>query len=240
MAFRNEAHNLRNWHEAIAPFVHSSIVLDDGSQDGSFEIASKLPHTQAFQLEHIRQTAHESECSNRMQLLLLANYENAHFVLCLDADERPERVFLEAMQHLIEEHGSSVFHLKVRDLWDSPDQYRVDGIWATKQKAVLMPCPSINDLDDYPQVGLHFPWTPSCLQGPNQQQYTDWNLYHLGSLTPALRAARVAKFKAIDPQGVRQKFGYDYLADEKGLRVDKIHPDRDWNKTTCGVPLIAV
>jgi glycosyltransferase involved in cell wall biosynthesis len=224
LAFRDEESYLPGFFAHLRNYVAEFIVLDDNSQDRSLEIARSQPNTQV-----LRRAATDSfpehyfEVDNRQTLLETALGRKAEWVLCCDADERHEQRFLEQLQTLTS-GSQEAFALRVRDLWDSCDQYRVDGFWEHKAKFVLFPLMPF--VDYYLSHALHTKWVPPSL--PCRDENTlDFNLYHLLSVNRKDRLARLAKFRVIDPDSKYQpKIGYDYLGDEIGIKVEKIASGR--------------
>lgn len=224
LAFRDEAAYLPGFFAHLRDYVSEFIVLDDDSADSSLEIARSEPRTHVLRRESGRSFPdHFFEVDNRRTLLAAAHEHQAEWVLCCDADERHEQTFLEQL-HDLTGGSREAFALRVRDLWDGCDQYRVDGFWGHKAKFVLFPSDAFTDY--YASHALHTRWVPPGI--PCRDENTlDFNLYHLLSLRREDRLRRLEKFKAIDPESKYQpKIGYDYLGDERGMRLEKIPPGR--------------
>jgi glycosyltransferase involved in cell wall biosynthesis len=224
LAFRDEELYLPGFFAHLRNYVSEFIVLDDNSADRSAEIARSQPDAHVL----TRKTDapppdHYFEVDNRRALLNAALARGAGWVLCGDADERHEKRFLEELPTLTHGHGEA-YALRVRDLWDGGDQYRVDGWWRWKAKFVLFPCAPFAEY--HPSHALHTSWVPPNIRCPDEN-VLDYNLYHLLSLRRRDRRGRLEKFKAIDPDSRYQpKIGYDYLADEAGVRLERIPPGR--------------
>ena len=92
----------------------------------------------------------------------------------------------------------------------------------------LFPCPREDDMAHYYQPGvLHQPWVPPQMGFRLPVTELDYSIYHLGMVTPEMRAVRVAKFEVIDSNH-RFQSDYSYLADESGLTVQRIPEGRGW------------
>jgi hypothetical protein len=222
-AFRDAAQYLPEFVGHLRAHVDGILMINDGSVDSGEVLVSGDPLVKLGTQLFSGHPQHLHEIKNRKSLLLWALREGADYVLCLDADERCEFEFLKSMRELA--CWKLSYSLHVRDLWNSEDQYRTDGVWSAKRKEVFFPI--------YPYWGveeLHCPWR--FVDCPAPTTPTRFHLYHLGSLTPELRKARVDKFHAIDPNHVWQS-DYNYLADETGLQLEKIPKDRGWNSTTA-------
>ena len=217
LAFRNEEKYLPGFFAHLRDYVSEFIVLDDNSTDRSVEIVRAQPNTTL--LERRTEEPHPDhffEVDNRRTLLEAALAHSGHWALACDADERFETNFLETLSRL-PETGESAYALRVRDLWDSQDQYRVDGCWNEKAKFVLLPL--LPFAAYYPSHALHTRWPPPNIPCPDTN-ILDFHLYHLISLRRSDRRQRLEKFRMIDPQEQYQSWlGYDYLTDEKELEV---------------------
>jgi glycosyltransferase involved in cell wall biosynthesis len=237
LAFRNEEKYLPGFFAHLRERVSEFIVLDDNSTDRSAEVAASQPNTTLLTRRNSEPTpAHFFEVDNRRLLLEVARARGAEWALCCDADERVEKRFLDQLEALT--GGPKVaYGLRVRDLWDSRDQYRVDGFWGDKAKFVFFPLLPFGEY--YPSHALHTRWPPPNVRCEDEN-ILDLNLYHLISLRRADRLARLRKFKSIDPEGAHQRrIGYDYLVDESGLKLEKITPDRDFQLVVEDAPLFA-
>lgn len=224
LAFRNEEKYLPGFFAHLRNYVSEFIVLDDNSNDRSLEIALSQPCTTTItRKSEESHPDHFFEVDNRRALLEEALTHGADWVLCCDADERYETLFLEQLSS-ITSHRRVAYALRVRDLWDSKDHYRIDGVWRGKAKFVLFPATPFTDY--YPSHMLHTRWPPPdmpCLR----KNILDFNIYHLLSLRREDRVARLQKFKAIDPDCRYQpNIGYDYLIDETNIAVQQIAPER--------------
>lgn len=223
--FRDAESNLAKFIEHLKPFVDGFIFLDDRSNpmstgsvvagfcagDKVLSILCRFSNSQA---------PFAYEVQNRQILLNEAINEGASMLLCLDADERVEKRFLEQLRALA---GPTIYTLAVRDLWDDAEHYRVDGVWSKKRKAIYFPCPK--KIYREPVGALHTPWV-----GPFQEPWTknmDFNLYHLGSISRELRWKRVSRHETADPKRKWQD-DYGYLNDDTGLQLEEIPAGRGW------------
>lgn len=222
-AFRDAASYLPGLIENLGSALDCVIWADDGSMDGSAGIAESSPITLDI-LTRKRGEMFSHETENRALLLKRALAYGADWVLCMDADFRFEKRFLNSLEMIARDNEyTPVVWLKLRDLWNAENQYRVDGIWSHKTQPLLFRCVPFNE---YHLPGtLHSQWVPPWMKQDALQSHTDWNVYHLGSLTPELRRQRVENFNRVDAAKHYQS-DYSYLCDETGLQVEKICPCR--------------
>jgi hypothetical protein len=133
LPIRNHVHYLPGLIANVAPHVDGIIALDDGSTDGTHEFLQSRPEV----LEVLRNPADRpawDEMGNHGRLLEAAARHGAEWVLSIDADERLERDFRRRCERVIRRGrwlGYTAYGLRLRELWDSRNRYRVDGIWIT-------------------------------------------------------------------------------------------------------------
>ena len=95
-----------------------------------------------------------------------------------------------------------VFHL--REMW-TPEEYRVDGVWGRKVR------------------GRFF--RPN---GRGKARLVDLNIYHLKMIEPANRQER-ARVHSIANHWDNRRRGFDYMTDERGLRLERIPDGRGFS-----------
>jgi glycosyltransferase involved in cell wall biosynthesis len=224
---RNERRYLPGYLANLEGQVDGIVALDDGSEDGSADVLARHPAV----LEVIRLPARSphawDEPRNRRLLIEAGRRHGAAWCLAVDADERLERTFRRRMLRAIDKAsraGRRVCHVKLRELWDAPDTWRADGIWGTKVRARLFDARQPLVTDPRP---LHGPWAAEAEVG-TAPRVTDAVIYHLRMIDAAERAARRARYEALDPEHACQDIGYDYLTDVAGLRLERIPRGRGY------------
>ena len=227
LAARNELRYLQGYVANVSPHVDGIIALDDGSTDGTLEFLRGC----ASVLELVEIPADRprwDEVGNYRRLLEAALRHGPAWAIALDADDRVERHFRRRAEAVIRRGrwlGRKAYAVKVREVWDAPDQYRADGIWGQKWQSRLFELRDDHVVDD---SELHAQKAP--LQFRNRHDdypLADLELYHLRMLTAESREARRRRYEELDPSSRWQpEEGYAYLTDETGLRVDRIRPDR--------------
>src|ERR1035441_7044228 len=192
IAIRNEERYLPGYFKHVRDFVDGFVVLDDNSTDKSLSILRAEATVLALLRRSGPPPAHCHEIDNRKALLTIALELGASWVLCCDADERFEKAFLANLRKLTCRHPEqSVMALRLRALWDSPDQYRIDGLYADRHKYVLFPCVSAENY--YAPGSLHAPWYPPSLNAKKRKRILNYNLYHLRSMRAEDRLKRYKK-----------------------------------------------
>ena len=215
VAVRNELQHLPGLLESVASQVDGLVALDDGSSDGSAEWLEE----RAEVLELLRIPSDRprwDDSANNRALCEAALGHGADWVVRVDADERLEREFRRRAERAIERGrllGVRAFAVRLHDLWDSVDRYRVDGPWGRKWvRRLFRPLPG----DRYSDAAVHPQKAPLEV---GRMPLADLRIYHLGMLSAEDRRARRQRYERLDPDGRWQRAGYAYLTDEAGLRL---------------------
>lgn len=245
MQLRNEAYYLPGCLAHLRPFVDGIVALDDGSDDST----AALLAAESAVVDVLRRERDEGDAAahrwrepeNRARLLGRAVQAGARWVLVCDADERYERAFLERLRDLVAELdglGCQRTVIRCRELWDRPDQYRVDGVWGFKTRGRLFRLPG--EIDPPTGEQLHGQWEPREIRAHKPYPLPDHCFYHLKMIRRADRIARRDFYNRVDPERRHQPSGYDYLTDEDGLQVEPIAPGREYDYATLPADLAAM
>jgi len=225
---RNEHEFLPGMLRSVGAQVDGIVALDDGSSDGTGRLLEASPHV----IEVIRNPpdrASWDEPGGHRRLVAAALRLGAEWILSVDADERLEWDFRARAERVIRRGkrlGFSAFVVYFRELWDSPVHFRVDGIWGRKRAARLFLARPDHQFDDR---ALHAAKAP--LQGRvlGVFPFADLIIYHLRMMRREDREQRRIRYTALDPEARWQPaVGYDYLTDERGLRLRRIPAGRGY------------
>jgi hypothetical protein len=129
---------------------------------------------------------------------------------------------------MVRAEGIEIYSFQWRELWGDRRHYRSDGAWNSEARyRMFRNDPTHRRFDPRP---LHRYWPPFELVSnfAARGRHSELNLYHLKMIHAADRAARVARYEAMDPQHAIMQGGYRYLADETGLERTRIPPERDF------------
>lgn len=229
LPIRNHAHYLAGFLANVAPQVDGILALDDGSTDGTREILESRPEILEMLHNPVDRPTWD-EMGNHARLLEAASRHRAEWVLSIDADERLEKSFRRRCERVIRRGrwlGYTAYGLRLRELWDSRNQYRIDGIWGQKTVPRLYALRADHRLD---RRELHGSKAPRQARIEGRYPIADLNLYHLGMLTPELREQRRKRYEALDPTARWQpKIGYAYLTDSTGLRLCEVPKGREYH-----------
>lgn len=217
----DERRFLPEFLDTVAPHVDGILALDDGSSDGSDTLLERHPGVVEV-LRIAPRTPHAwDEPRNKRLLLDAAARHGAEWVIALDADERIERDFRARADAIIDAADRArhlAFAVHIRELWNSPERYRSDGIWGLKRSPRLFRLLADHDPGD---AELHGPWAPNQGRGPDGAfRIADLIVYHARMIDPADRAARRRRYETLDPDCRWQSVGYAYLTDETGMVLE--------------------
>ena len=225
LAVRNGIRHLPGYLRNVAPQVDGIIALDDGSSDGSAELLAG--HSAVIEIIH-RPADRPTwdEVGNHRALVAAAWRHGAEWIVGVDADERLEHEFRPRAERVITRGswlGLSAYAMRLRELWDAPDQYRVDGIWGRKRVVRLFRARSDHEFDPSPLHGVKAP-LQARVRGrfPN----ADLLIYHLGMLHSDDRQNRRRRYEHADPGRRWQEIGYEYLTDPTGLELTRVSARR--------------
>lgn len=225
IAVRNEERYLPGFLHHMRHAVDGIIALDDCSTDRTLEILRSEPRVVSILAEDRAGLPHANETSNRHRLLVEAARLGAQWVVCADADERFEARFLDRL-HAEAEEGERTSRLvrcvRIVNLWNSPQHFRVDGRNGPRWTPRMFKLPT--KLPPRPAV-MHRPWFPVELDNAPKANANAY-LFHLSMMNKADRQARFEKFRLIDPQNVHQTIGYRHLIDETNLTLRPVPPWR--------------
>jgi hypothetical protein len=221
LAVRDGMRHLPGFLRNVSPQVDGIIALDDGSSDGTAELLAG--HDAVIELlRRPRDRPTWDEVGNHRALVAAALRHDAEWIVCVDADERLERDFRTRAERVVARgklFGYSAYAVRLRELWDDPGQYRVDGIWGRKMVARLFRARHDHEFD--PAL-LHGSKAPMQARHRGQFPTADLTVYHLGMLRPEDRASRRTRYELGDPDRRWQRIGYEYLTDPHGLTLRRV------------------
>jgi hypothetical protein len=222
LAVRDEEKYLPGFLANVAPHVDGIVALDDGSRDGSVRLLRAHPAV----LEVLTVPADRpawDEAGNFRRLQAAALRHGGQWLVALDADERVERDFRSRAERVIRRCrrlGLGAVTLRLRELWGTPDTYRCDGPWGRKRVPRLFAALPDHRFDPRP---LHSVKAPLQARVLGAFAAADLEIYHLRTLDREGRAARRDRYQVLDPDARWQPgIGYDYLIDERGLRLRRV------------------
>ncbi len=234
MQLRNEQQDLPGCLDHLRDHVDGVIALDDGSIDRTRELLENDPAVVETLTNPAQDDHHWNEPANRQRLLQQARELGFDWVLVCDADERYELQFLEHTRDIagaLADSDVAALSLSLREMWDDPLHYRIDGPWDRKARARFFRLPDQISFSD--DKAYHGDWLPDALRKPGVLMRTRHQIYHLKMILRADREARRDLYQRLDPDNRLQPQGYDYLVEEgPELRRERIAPGRAYDLET--------
>lgn len=219
----DDARYLPGWLESVGSRVGAVVALDDGSRDESAALLEASPLVDVLLRVDPALKQGWDEPANRERLVTAGREVGAEWFVAFDADERPERRLWDEWSTLVQEAdrlGAVGIDQPLRELWDSPDHYRSDGVWGRKRKTAVFR--NLADEHVFDPAQWHGEWYPAQYIGTDAFVRSDVNLYHLKMIERSDRIARMRRYQALDPERAFQPIGYEYLADEAGVELTPI------------------
>lgn len=211
--------------ETLQVLCDETIVLDDNS-DFPFPLRDECSDYIS-----VRNQQPWNAPANLTLLFYRAFLLGCEWIVALDDDIIPAATFgtradvVEVIRRM-EAERLDVCRFPLRDLWESLEKIRVDGIWSRKTFPVVY-----RNWFYYegltlksPELRLHTAAFPAShrLRSSIHAQHC---LYHTGCLTETMRQDRVRKYRQQDPEH-RFQSDYSYMLDNTGLVLESV-PETD-------------
>jgi glycosyltransferase involved in cell wall biosynthesis len=226
----NDARYLPGWLESVGSRVGAVVALDDGSSDESARLLESSRLVDVVLRVDPAEKQGWNEPENRRRLVTAGQELGADWFVAFDADERPARRLWEEWPSMVadaDRRDAVAIDQPLREVWDHPDRYRVDGVWGEKRKTAIFR--NLGESHAFDEAQWHGEWYPAQYIGTDAFARVSTNLYHLKMLHAADRTARMRRYQELDPGNDFQSIGYDYLVDETGLELAEITPDADYD-----------
>lgn len=210
--------------ETLENLCDATIVLDDNSTS-AFPFRDRCTDYVA-----VRNRQPWSAPANLTMLFYRAWLLGCEWIVAMDDDIMPAATFtargdVEDVIRFMGERKLDVCRFRLRDLWDSLGEVRVDGVWSRKTFPVVYRnwffYPGLAFKD--PKLRLHTAAFPSSLR-LRSVVHERHRVYHTGCITRSKREARVAKYRKEDPDN-RFQSDYGYMLDDAGLELESVPED---------------
>jgi glycosyltransferase involved in cell wall biosynthesis len=210
MQVRNEIKHIPSVLRHLDKYCDGIILLDDGSNDGSFEQAC----SEKLVLK-VKQNgcADFEDLKNRNRLLQLAHLFKADWFYFMDADERfDSRITVLPDVSAYRSFDSILF--KLVHLWDNENTYRKD-LPATSEGITYRYRMFRNKgfMQIVADRTLHFPACPFIMRENKGHGAVNNLVLHYGMMEAPARKKKYETYSRQDKEGKMQGFSYNYLLD---------------------------
>jgi hypothetical protein len=212
---RNEINNIPQALLHMDDYCDGIILLDDGSEDGTFDEAASEKLLLKVQKKYIGVF---DDLANRNLLLQLGHLFKAKWFIFMDADERFDARYAD-LQAVAKLENIDTVGFRIVHIWDEEEHYRRDlpegrnGVISRyrmfRNKGFLQ----INT-----QRELHFRTTPF----KRNKYHAAILVLHYGLMDKNVRKRKYDLYSKQDKDGKKQGFAYDYLLDEN-VSLENVH-----------------
>lgn len=135
MPVRNESHRyLKEVLAHLSLWVHAIVILDDASEDDTFEVAQSFKKAIVYRNDEPHFAVHEPAL--RLKLWELTINESPDWIVAVDADEIFEDRIINEVELLTDQNDYHSISFRVFDFWQNRTHYRVDGGWNPWLKSI--------------------------------------------------------------------------------------------------------
>ncbi|PWS26110.1 hypothetical protein DHW03_15030 [Pedobacter yonginense] len=211
-SIHNEKKHLKDFLNNLSQNCDAIIILDDGSNDGSYEQINE----EKVILKVKKQRNGFDDLENRNTLLKLSFFFNVDWILFMDADERICNKF-ESLESLTHEETPTAYLINFINLWDSPEFFRQDmegernNVKGIYQRYRLFKNIGYTQIKLGDNRKLHFPTVPYFNNSRNSRVL----IYHLGVMNLSDRLIKYNFYKQ-DGHCVTRN-NYHYLLDQQPI-----------------------
>ena len=206
----NKKGNLERALNHISSICDEIVIYDDGSTDGSYEIASK--YTKHIIRSSVNCFAEETK--HHQEMIEMAVSLKADWILDMAFDEAYDRdgvnFGIRSLCRYGDKKGIDAFSFLIHNLWGGNKNYRVDKTWNVNWQCRLWKNSGKLKVDE--KYGLHKGIVPGNL-GPRFK--TEIKLIHYGFISKKRNDERYKVYKENNLTG----FDLEWLTDEKDLEL---------------------
>jgi glycosyltransferase involved in cell wall biosynthesis len=205
---RNEAKWIKEVIESALPLCERIFIMDDHSDDGTYEICQEFDDRQVtvfrspFQPGDLDETRDKNWLYKKILDAYPTDEHGYHWpgwICCIDGDEVFEEAALDTIRIEAVRTNANALSLRIFYLWDRPDQIRVDRVYGDFHR------PSIFRVINPNFTWQQTPWKGNlhCSSIPqeflHQSIKIEAALWHYGYMDRERRLAKHAWYNKVDP-----------------------------------------
>lgn len=196
-------------------YIHSAVIIDDGSTDKTVQIVKDILGDKNLVLIENKISLFNNEIYLRKQQWNETIKTNPDWMLILDADEIFEDAFKDEVRNLIENIDIDAYLFRLFDFWDE-ENYRDDALWrAHNTYRCFMTRYQRNYMYKWRETAQHCGRIPENTLGLPFEK-SEIRLKHYGWARTCDRLNKYDRYMKLDPEG---KFGimaqYQSILDSK-------------------------
>ena len=203
---KNESRWIKQVIESISELCDAGIfVLDDNSTDNTRELCREAG-APVYMREFCPGIGLDEARDKNWLMDQIVRFHEPNWILCIDGDEELEPNGAEKIRAAIRDASMESFTLRVPYLWDSPDQWRVDGIYRdVRRHSIFRPRSQYRFKSLYSgakqpvHTGLHCSNSPLWQMSPETCGNLDVALLHYGYMYQEDRVRKYHWYNKIDP-----------------------------------------
>jgi hypothetical protein len=211
---KNEALIIKEALHHFSEHFDGIILLDDGSTDKTFEIATTPKLLCKAQKKNISKSFNDLE--NRNLLLEMAFFFKSDWLIFLDADERLHHKY-DNLKDILQRTQANVLEFKCLHLWDSAEKYRVDI--PEGSNGLMSRCRMFRHkgwMQIYSNREIYFTAVPFL----KNTQSVPVLILHYGLMDKETRQRKYDLYKSQDKEAKKQGYDYEYLLDDDPTLAD--------------------
>ena len=216
-------------HKEVAIFLRSveslvracdkAFIFIDGEENATKKLVEGLGN-----IEFLREPNLKTEEEQREYLIRCAYDQGYNWALSLDADEIFEENVNTLRRYLsrLSPFTCSLF-LRVLNLYDSPNRYRVDGVFGNHGTLRIFRLSNAKIRAYNPQIhtgsALFYP--------PEYRAFSCYRILHYGFMNREWREEKYKRYKELDPNPIPEIAGYDnyeWLLDDEQIVLKPLTP----------------
>ena len=214
---RNEDRWIKKSFDETSKICEQIVVVNNNSSDDTLKICEAHNHVTKIHTQNLP----FDEARDKNTLLEMAMELNPDFVINLSGDEifmpGADKILFEELEVIYP--NVSVFNLQLLDIWDKPNQYRIDGVYNWGWQPRILRLKNQPDNIQFSETkwkgNMHSPGVPQNAIGFDNAVNSKAKLLHYGKFEESQRKALYDSYKKF--LGSDEDFdNYEFIISDKG------------------------